>query len=103
MNSQERKLAVVVLGLIAIGALLINYGKPRLGNPGLALEKVPLTNELGVVVREERVHLPPTIPGFHSKDAPITSIELTNLPPDTTYGRKVIGTMKALASRCPRS
>jgi hypothetical protein len=89
MNRQERKLALVVLGLIGLGALLINYGKPRLGNPGLAMAKIPLTNEVGVVVRDERVLLPSTVAGFHSKDAPITSLEVTNLPPDTTYGRKI--------------
>jgi hypothetical protein len=89
MNRQERLIAVVVLSLIALGALAIHYGKPRMGNPGLALEKASLTNELGKVVRNERVRFPEKPAGFRSIDAPITDNEVTNLPPDTVYGRKI--------------
>jgi hypothetical protein len=88
MNGQEGKLAALALGLIAAGALLVNYGKPRLGNPGLAIERTPLTNELGAVVRQERVRLPASAGGFRSQDTPITALEVAILPPDTTFGRK---------------
>jgi hypothetical protein len=89
MNGEERKIAVVVLALIGLGALAIHFGKPRSGNPGLALEKGVLTNEFGEIVREERVRFPKTVPDFHSREAPITSVEATNLPPDTTFGRRI--------------
>jgi len=89
MNHQERQVALVTLAVIALGAFVINFAKPGLGHPGLAMERRPLTNELGAIVREERVRLPAKVAGFHSKDAPITSIELATLPPDTSYGRKL--------------
>lgn len=89
MNRQEPVVAVVVLGLIALAAAAIHFGKPRLGNPGLAFEKVALTNEHGKVVREERVRFPDNVAGFRAIDAPISDVEATNLPPDTAYGRKL--------------
>lgn len=89
MSRQERLVAFVVLALIALGAAAIHFGKPRLGNPGLAFEKVALTNEHGKVVREERVRFPDHVAGFRAINAPINDIEVTNLPPDTAYGRKL--------------
>ena len=88
MNRQERLIAVVVLMLICVGAMAIQFGKPRLGNPGLVMEKVPLTNELGEIIRDQRAYLPANVPGFRAIDLPVTSNEATNLPPDTMYGRK---------------
>ena len=88
MKRQEGVIAMVVLALIALAAAAIHFGKPRMGNPGLAFEKVPLTNELGKVVREERVRFPANVPEFRSLEGPITQNELTNLPPDTAYGRR---------------
>lgn len=89
MSRQERIVAFVVLGLIALGAAAIHFGRPRLGNPGLAFEKVALTNEHGKVVREERVRFPDNVAGFRAMNAPINDVEVTNLPPDTAYGRKL--------------
>lgn len=89
MTRQERLVAIIVLGLIGLGAVAIHYGKPRLGNPGLAMEKAAITNEHGKIIRTERVHLPERVAGFRSMDAPITDLEATNLPPDTIYGRKI--------------
>ena len=89
MSRQERVVAFVVLALIALAAAAIHFGKPRLGNPGLAFEKIALTNEHGKVVREERVRLPDRVAGFRSVNAPISDVEVTNLPPDTAYGRKL--------------
>jgi hypothetical protein len=89
MKRQEQVVAFVVLGLIAIAAAAIHFGRPRLGNPGLAMEKVALTNEHGKVVREERVRFPATLAEFRSMDGPLTDNEVTNLPPDTSYGRKI--------------
>ena len=89
MKSEECKLGIVVLALIGLVALAIHFGKPHLGNPGLVLEKAVLTNEFGKVVREERVRFPENVAGFHSQEGPITSVEATNLPPDTTYGRRI--------------
>lgn len=89
MKRQEQIIAVVVLGLIAVAAAAIHFGKPRLGNPGLAFEKAALTNEHGKVVREERVRFPASVAGFRAMDSAVTDTEVTNLPPDTSYGRKI--------------
>jgi hypothetical protein len=89
MKRQEGVVAFVVLGLIALAATAIHFGKPRLGNPGLAFEKAALTNEHGKIVREERVRFPDRVVGFRAIDAPISDVEVTNLPPDTSYGRKL--------------
>jgi hypothetical protein len=89
MTRQERLVAVVVLALMGLGALAINFGKPRMGKPGLAMEKAAVTNEHGKVIRTERVRIPSRVAEFHSMDAPITDLECTNLPPDTVYGRKI--------------
>jgi len=91
MTRQERLIAIVVLGLIAFGALAIQFGKPHLGKPGLVMEKIALTNEYGKIVRTERVHFPDRVQGFRSADGPITDLEATNLPPDTVFGRKLYG------------
>lgn len=89
MTRQERLVAIVVLALIGLGALAIHFGRPQMGKPGLAMEKVSLTNEHGKIVRTERVHFPSRVAEFHSMDGPITDVECTNLPPDTVYGRKM--------------
>jgi hypothetical protein len=89
MNRQERLIAGIVLGLIAIGAVAIHFGKPRMGNPGLAMEKATLTNEHGKIVRTERVRFPNRTPDFRAFDGGISDNEVTNLPPDTVFGRKI--------------
>ena len=89
MTRQEVRVAAVVLAIIALLGVAIHFKKPRLGNPGLAMEKVALTNEVGKIVREERVRLPAAVAGFRSVDAPIMDVEVNVLPPDTSYGRKL--------------
>ena len=88
MNRQERLVAIVVLALIAATSLAIYFAKPHLGKPGLSFEKAAVTNEFGEVIRDERIYLPESVPGFRSEIIPVTSMEATNLPPDTGYGRK---------------
>jgi hypothetical protein len=89
MNRQERQIAIVIFALIALGALAIQWGKPHHGKPALVLEKIPLTNEFGKIVRQERVRFPESLPGVVSTDAPITDFEESALPKDTTFGRKL--------------
>jgi len=89
MSREEMKVGAAALLLIGATALLIHFAKPRGGNPGLAFESATLTNELGQVVRNQRVRFPERLPGFNSMDAPITKSEVENLPIDTEYGRKL--------------
>lgn len=88
MKRQEVLVALVVLGLIGLGALAIHYGKPHMGKPGLVMEKSALTNEHGKIVRTERIHFPDRVSGWRAVDGPISDVEVTNLPPDTVFGRK---------------
>ena len=89
MNRDELKVGLVGMALIVFAGLLIHFGKPRLGNPGLALEKGMLTNELGAVVRTERVRFPSKLTGYFTADGPITKLENEVLPKDTSFGRKL--------------
>lgn len=82
-------MGIAALLLIGFGFIAIHYVKPRLGQPGLAMEKTPLTNELGKVVREQRIRLPGNVPGYQAVDTPITQMEIDGLPQDTSYGRKI--------------
>ncbi len=60
----------------------------RLGKPGLALKTEELKNSKGEVVANTIVDLPAHVPDFESKEMPITDLELTSLPKDTTFGRR---------------
>lgn len=89
MTPRDLKIALAALALIALTAIGVVYGKPRLGKPGLVLENKALTNEVGQVVRNERVFFPANIDEFIGSDAPISTNEISTLPDDTTYGRKI--------------
>jgi hypothetical protein len=89
MKNQEFKIAAVAIALMVACVAVIQYGKPRLGNPGVVMEKVPLTNELGGVVREERVRFPANVPGYVAADGAIYKTETEALPKDTSFGRKI--------------
>jgi hypothetical protein len=89
MNRQELKVAVLTMLVIAAGAITIKFGKLRLGKPGVVIVSGTLTNELGEVIRDQRVNLPPNVPGYRSIDWAISTWETSILPKDTTFGRKI--------------
>jgi hypothetical protein len=63
-------------------------GSQRLGSPGVRLGSVPLYNPGGVMVATQSVVLPETVLGVKSVAEPITDVEITGLPRDTTFGRR---------------
>lgn len=89
MSREEIKVAAVGLALLLMAGLLIHFGRPRLGNPGLALEAGVLTNEFGALVRTQRVRFPSNLPGYFTMDGPVTKLENEALPKDTSFGRKM--------------
>lgn len=89
MTPRDLKIAIAALAVIGLTALGVVFGKPRVGQPGLVVEKKSLTNEVGEVVRNERVYFPATVDEFVGSDAPISTNEISTLPKDTTYGRKL--------------
>lgn len=89
MNRQEIKIAIFMLALIGLAGVALKFGKMRLGQPGLIVESGTLTNEVGEIVRKERVRFPDPVDGFAAADGPITKWEIETLPKDTTFGRKM--------------
>ena len=90
MTKNPRLLALAALALIGTSALWLNNLRSavRLGNPGVKLASIPVLDEDSKVARTNSVALPLRVPGFESKLANITRLELNYLPPDTTYARR---------------
>lgn len=61
----------------------------RLGAPGVRVGPVALYGEQGEVVARESVLLPEKVLGGTGTNLPITVPELTTLPKDTTFGRRL--------------
>lgn len=70
------------------GFLLHTKGNQRLGKPGVLLGNEPLFDTETNQVASVTVVLPENIPGYASKAMPITPIELSMLPKDTTFGKR---------------
>lgn len=59
-----------------------------MGEPGVRIVGLPLISESGGLATSNSVALPPSIPGYRSRLEPIPDLELSFLPPDTTFGRR---------------
>ncbi len=88
-------------GLAMIGStagfLFHVKGNQRLGAPGVLLGNTPLFDENTNRVAEVTVILPEDVLGYESGILPVSTIELTMLPKDTTFGKRrywVPNTMK---------
>ena len=81
-----------VTGLAMMGAtagfLFHVKGNQRLGQPGVLLGNAPLFDENTNRVAEVTVILPEDVLSYESAAIPISSIELTMLPKDTTFGKR---------------
>ena len=81
-------LAVALCMTAATGGYLAHQHM-RLGAPGVKVGPGLLYDETGHVAARQSVLLPEIIPGFRSKNLPVTRVELGALPKDTTFGRKM--------------
>jgi hypothetical protein len=80
----------VALGMIAAtaGCLMELQGRVRLGLPGVQVQPAALYED-GRLAADRSVVLPANVPGFHSELLGPTPQELTGLPQDTTFGRRL--------------
>jgi len=60
-----------------------------LGQPGLKIASIPLTDETGEVVTTNSIFLPEAVLDYKSELQPVQREELDWLPPDTTFGRRL--------------
>jgi len=81
----------VALGMIAAtaGWLTELRGRVNLGAPGVKVDPAALYGPDGRLVLPRCVVLPTNVPGFQSRAAVITPDELSALPEDTTFGRRL--------------
>jgi hypothetical protein len=79
----------LVLVMIAGTAFLLQHFKTnqKLGNPGVKIGAVALYDTKTNLVANNSVILP-EISGYKSSPLPVTPIELTALPSDTTFGKR---------------
>lgn len=90
MNKQSVKVFIAVTVLCLATGLFLKHVQNgnRLGKPGLALKTQPLKNSKGDVVANTIIDLPTRVLNMSSEESPITDLELSVLPKDTTFGRR---------------
>ena len=91
MRSGKWGVIVAALGMMALtaGWLQDFRGRHLLGPPGVKVQNVPIYNEAKKLVSTQSIVLPNTVLGIPSMQLPITSVEVAELPKDTTFGRRI--------------
>lgn len=100
MNSSVLALTLATLALIGstAGSLQWLKGRVKMGNPGVRVGPVPVVSDAGRLAATHSVLLPSDISGFQSRVETIGELELTFLPPDTTFGKRVYASSDGLPS-----
>jgi hypothetical protein len=90
MSSRVVPLALVATVLIGAtaGVLVRMKRSHELGAPGVKIVNLPLVSDSGTIARTNSVFLPSLVNGWASKIEPVSELELSYLPKDTTYGRR---------------
>jgi hypothetical protein len=90
MKTRLPILCLVSVGLMAACAAVLarSQGMFQLGKPALRIVDQPIYDPDGKVGRSQQIELPETIGNWNSKAMPVSHIELSTLPPDTTFGRR---------------
>ena len=90
MKKSHWILFLTALALIGVTALFLGRirGHQRLGKPGVKLGNIPLFDIATNRVAEVSVVLPENIPGYLSAPSPVTTMEISMLPKDTTFGKR---------------
>ncbi len=91
MNKSNWVLLGAALGMMAATAGYLEQIRQthRLGAPGVRVGPVPLYGEHGERVAQQSVLLPENVLGGTGTNLPISEGELTGLPKDTTFGRRL--------------
>ena len=90
MNPRIAIPTIVALVLVAAAAGSLRWLKERvrMGEPGVRIVGLPLLTEGGRLATSNSVSLPANLPGYRSQLDAIPELELSFLPPDTTFGRR---------------
>ncbi len=90
MTRQKWMLLAGALGLMvaAVGVLGHSRSLHKLGPPGLKLVEQPVYDEGTNQIGSTTVALPSRVLGYRSQTRPITAMEVTWLPKDTTFARR---------------
>lgn len=90
MNKKQINILIVFMALVTVTALFLLRveSAQHLGKPGVKVVAHPIYDNKGHIAATNSVFLPDNIPGFESKELPITLLELNWLPKDTLYGRR---------------
>lgn len=79
--------AFAIIALTALAVVRLRYSQ-RLGEPAVGMIGLPVVTESGNVARTNSVFLPQSTPGYEVSVAPMDDIEISFLPPDTSFGRR---------------
>lgn len=88
---RNRSLAVAALAIMIATGVLLAFWRThqRLGQPGVAVGPWPIYDTTGTLISDQSVLLPVEVNGTPSTNVPITKLELSVLPADTSYGRRL--------------
>ncbi len=79
--------AFAIIALTALAVVRLRFSQ-RLGEPAVRMVGLPVVTESGNVARTNSVFLPQSTPGYDVAVAPMDDIEISFLPPDTSFGRR---------------
>jgi hypothetical protein len=90
MNPRIAFVTIAALTLMAAAAGSLRWLKDRvrMGEPGVRIVGLPLLSQSGRLATSNSVSLPASLPGYRSQLDAIPELELSFLPPDTTFGRR---------------
>jgi hypothetical protein len=84
----------LALAMMAVTAALLqrSLGQFHLTEPGVKVSNTPIYDENSRLISTQSVVLPDHLPDLRGFVIPITAVEVTVLPADTTFGRRGYGT-----------
>src|ERR1043166_3201039 len=98
MNASKVIIGITAFAIMAGTAFAVVQikSRQRLGNPGVKVGPIAICDERGKTVSSVGVLLPEAAAGFSSQTLPITDQELTGLPKDTVFGRRLYSSRDGL-------
>lgn len=91
MNKESWIILAVVMAMLGGSAIFLGrvQSGQRLGEPGVLIVNEPIYDPEGKEAGAYSVKLPENLPGYESKPEPVTEMELSWLPKDTTFGKRM--------------
>ena len=90
-EQKSYQIFAAILALTGLTALFLIHvaGGQKLGEPGVKVMDIPIMTSNGNITGSKSIYLPSDVPGYQSKNGEIQPIELSWLPKDTTFGRRL--------------